>query len=374
MTVQSASGPRDHLPVMALGVSRLGRALPAVRGLTAAGDLQQVLVANAQALVNAAGGTGATIEARRTMARQEASRTWFQRTFWVPRDQQEREQEEIRRRSEIAGLLWSGGAMLGARWAQWGLGRLDASGSARKIRRVIGVAALGPDGQLTEASEVILLGAMDGFGLSAGTRRRLETEPLPRSVGELRDCALEEPLLSAVAAIAFSAMAAATDTTDAVRRMPTLLLRLGMPQPTAEATTHTAKDEYLSAQMVLTGHYRVLQAAVAGTALQLRLPMAHIMAATEHVIACNPYEEARRANRRELGELISNGARLAAALHTGIPAAPAMSIAVSAVRHLFPQQGPAPAPHQFAAAFQAYATANSLPPAQVQVWARGEYR
>jgi hypothetical protein len=253
------------------------------------------------------------------------------------------------------------------------MGRWDARGSARKIRQVIGAAALGPDGQLTEASEVILLGAMDGIGLSAGTRRRLDAAPLPRKVAELRGCALEEPLLSAVAAIAFSAMAAATDTSDAARRMPDLLLHLGMPRPTAEAATSAVMDEYLSARMVLTGHYRVLQAAIAGTALQLQLPIAQIVAATERVIACNPYDEARRANRRELTELISSGARIAAVMHAGTPAGPAMSVAVNVARRLFPRQGPAPAPHQLAAAFQAYATANGLPPAQARIWARGEY-
>jgi hypothetical protein len=75
------------------------------------------------------------------------------------------------------------------------MGRWDARGSARKIRQVIGAAALGPDRQLTEAGEVILLGAMDGIGLSAGTRRRLDAAPLPGNVAELRGCALEEPLL-----------------------------------------------------------------------------------------------------------------------------------------------------------------------------------
>lgn len=345
-----------------------------MRGLTAAGDLQQALMANAQAVVDAAGGHGAAMEARRTRARQEASRTWSEKTFWVSRDKQAREQEVIRTRSEMAGLRWSVGAMAAVQGMQWMLGRWDAGGSARKIRQVIGVAALGPDGQLTEASEVILLGAMDGFRLSAGTRRRLEAVPLPRNIGELRDCALEEPLLSAVAAIAFSAMAAATDASDAVRRMPALLLRLGMPRPTAEAATHVARDEYLSARMVLTGHYRILQAAVAGTALQLRLPTDHIVAATERVIACNPYEDARQANRRELAEMIATGARLAAAMHSGAPAAPAMSIAVSAARHLLPRQGPAPAPQQLAAAFQAYAATNGLPAAQAQTWARGEFR
>jgi hypothetical protein len=51
-------------------------------------------------------------------------------------------------------------------------------------------------------------------------------------------------------------------------------------------------DEYLSARMVLTGHYRVLQASVASTALQLQLPTAQIVAATERVIACNTTKHA----------------------------------------------------------------------------------
>jgi hypothetical protein len=260
MTVRAAGEPRSHVPVMALGVSRLGQSLPAVRGLTAAGDIQRALTANAQTLVDAVGGHMAAAEARRVRAQQEADRSWRQKAFWVSPHQQAREQEEIRTRSEAAGLRWSAGTIAAMRGAQWVMGRWDARGSARKIRQVIGAAALGPDGQLTEASEVILLGAMDGIGLSAGARRRLDAAPLPRKVAELRGCALEEPLLSAVAAIAFSTMAAATDTSDAARRMPDLLLHLGMPRPTAEAATSAAMDEYLSARMVLSGRYRVLRA------------------------------------------------------------------------------------------------------------------
>jgi hypothetical protein len=357
---------------MALGLNRLGQALPAVRGLTAAGDIRRVLAANVQAVIDAVGETAAESTADQIRQQQEARRTWFQQTFYVSRRQLAQEQEEIRKGARDAGALASvvtGATMQGI---QWGLGRWDLRGSARIIRRVIGAAAAGPDGQLTEAGEVILLGAVDGFGLSARARVRLNAEPLPRSVRELQGCALQEPLLSAVAAIAFSAMAAATDTGDARRRMPHLLLRLGMPQPTAEAATHTAMNEYLSARMLLTDHYRILQSAVAGTALQLRLPRAHIVAATERVIACNPYEEARKANRRDLAKCVANGARLAALLHSGTPIGPAMSIAVGALGHVIPRQAPTPAP-QLTAAFQAYATANGLPQEQVQIWARGAF-
>jgi len=357
---------------MTLGLSRLGQALPEVRGLTAAGDLRRVLAANAQAVVNAVGEIAAEATAVRIRDQQEANRTWVQKTFGVSRHQQAQEREAIRRGSHDAGALASAGTSALMQGLQWGLERRDLRGSARIVRRVIGVAALGPGGQLTEASEVIYLGAVYGFGLSDRVRTRLEAEPLPRNLGELRGCALQEPLLSAVAAIAFSAMAAAANANDAARRMPDLLLRLGMPRPTAEAATHAAMNEYQSARMVLTDHYRILQSAVVGTALQLRLPTVHIVAAAERVIACNPYEEARKANRREVAALIASGVRLAA-LHFGAPVGPAMSIAVPAIRHLIPRQAPAPAP-QVAAAFQAYATANGLPQEQVQIWARGDFR
>ena len=371
MTVQPTADPRRHVPVMALGVNRLGQALPALRGLTAAGDIRRVLEANAQTVVNGFGGIAARVTASRIREQQENNRTWFEQTFFVSKRKRAQEQEELRKGSEIAGVLASTAAGAGLRWADGVLARRDLSGSARIIRRVIGVAALGPDGCLTEAGEVILLGAVDGFGLSNGARTQLEAEPLPRNVGELRNCALQEPVLSAVASIAFSAMAASTGTADAARRMPALLLRLGMPVPTAQAATRAAMNEYIGARMVLTDHYQVLQSAVIGTALQLRLPMAHIVAAAERVIACNPYEEARQANRRELTALIRTGARLAA-LDSSTPAGPAMSIALSTFGFLIPQQAQAPAP-QVTAAFSAYAIANGLPREQVQIWAQGQY-
>jgi len=371
MTVQSVDGSRSHVPVMALGVSRLGQALPAVRGLTAAGDLQRVLAANAQAVVSAAGEAKAEITARQVREQHEASRTRWQRTFGVSRNQQAQEQEEIREAAEAAAVRASLVAAVGVQGAQWALQRWDRHGSARVIRRVIGFAALGPDGKLTDASEVIYDGAMQGMGVSGRARKRMDSEPLPRSVADLRGCALQEPLLSAVTTIAFSAMAAATDTDEAVHRMPALLLRLGMPQPTAEAATHTAMNEYLSTRMLLTDHYQVLQFAIAGIALQFRLPTAQIAAAIERVIACNPYEQARQANRREVAALVTSGARLAA-LHLGTPIGPALSIAVSAAGHLFARPALPPSP-QLAGAFQAYAATNGLPPEEIQQWARGEY-
>src|SRR6185437_2503387 len=181
MTVQSVDGPRSHVPVMALGVSRLGQALPAVRGLTAAGDLQRVLAANAQALVSAAGEAKAEITARQVREQHEASRTRWQRTFGVSRNQQAQEQEEIREAAEAAAVRASLVAAVGVQGAQWALQRWDRHGSARVIRRVIGFAALGPDGKLTDASEVIYDGAMQGMGVSGRARKRMDSEPLPRS-------------------------------------------------------------------------------------------------------------------------------------------------------------------------------------------------
>jgi hypothetical protein len=85
MTVRAAGEPRSHVPVMALGVSRLGQSLPAVRGLTAAGDIQRALTANAQTLVDAVGGHMAAAEARRVRAQQEANRSGARKHSGSPR-------------------------------------------------------------------------------------------------------------------------------------------------------------------------------------------------------------------------------------------------------------------------------------------------
>jgi hypothetical protein len=212
------------------------------------------------------------------------------------------------------------------------------------------------DGSMTEESRLIFQGAMEGTGLTRADLRRLEAEPLPASVSDLESCALQEPLLSAVVTVAFSAMAAASSATEAVQRIPALLVRLGLPRPTAEAAARRCLDDYTDARVVLSDHYPLLRPEAAGTIPQFRLPLSQTVAAAQVAIACNPDEQARHASRKTAASVVRHGTR--AALDSGIPLAPALGIVVRLADRLLGQQPAVPA-QQTA---REYDDAGSLPP------------
>jgi len=153
---------------------------------------------------------------------------------------------------------------------------------------------------------------------------------------------VREPLLTAVATVAFSAMAAANGATEAASRMPALLLRLGLPRPTAEAAAARFLEDYVSARVVLSDHYRLLRPEATGTRPRLELPLSDTITAAQLAIAIHPGEQARHASRRVLTAVIGEGAR--AVLDSRIPLAPAVHAAVRLASQLSGQRTPAPPP------------------------------
>ena len=79
MTIQPTSDSREHITDITLSLSHLGKQLPEMRGLTAAGDLQRALEANAQSVVNYASRVAAERAGQEAQSRIEASYGWFER-------------------------------------------------------------------------------------------------------------------------------------------------------------------------------------------------------------------------------------------------------------------------------------------------------
>ena len=92
--------------------------------------------------------------------------------------------------------------------------------------------------------------------------------------------------------------------------MPSLLRRIGLPRPTAEAMAERLMEEYNSKHMMLSGYYARLTAPAAGPGpVPLHLPVPGITAVTESVIARNPDELARQDIRQTFAALILRGIR-----------------------------------------------------------------
>jgi hypothetical protein len=140
----------------------------------------------------------------------EAGRTWLQRRIGASPSRHTREEVTVRAGALLGGTL----AYLLVTGATQGLRRLqDRNGQrevARSICRILRVAATAPDGSMPGEASFIVESALISMGVSARTRKRLLAEPRPASVSDLGACPLPEPLLSAVAVIAFAAMAEAT--------------------------------------------------------------------------------------------------------------------------------------------------------------------
>ena len=295
---------------------------------------------NAENLSRGAGAAGAFVAAALIKQRKEASRPRIQRMFGASPRRRAGEQLTIMVGSQIAGGAAAAAATGAVAGTQWYRDRKARLASARIIRQVIGAAAMNPDGVMTEESELIFRAAMAGTGAARADLRRLEGVPLPASVSDLEPCALREPLLTAVATVAFSAMAAANGETEAARRMPALLLRLGLPRPTAEAAAARFLEDYAGARVVLSDHYRLLRPEATGTRPRLELPLPETVAAAQLAIAIHPGEQARLTSRRVLMAVIGQGAQ--AILDSRIPLAPGVHTAVRVASQLSRQQTPAP--------------------------------
>jgi hypothetical protein len=235
----------------------------------------------------------------------------------------------------LAHLLVAG-AMTGVQRYQDRKARI---GDARMICQIVGVAARAPDGSISADSRVVLESALKGTGLGDKIRNRLLAEPVPMAISDLEPLPLQGELLDVVPMIAFSAMAEAAGPDEAARRMPSLLRRIGLPRPTAEAMAERLTEEYDSKHMILSGYYARLASPAADRPVPLHLPISEITAITESVIARNPNELARQDARQTFAALILRGVR--ATLVSGVRLNPKAVTTARMIAHFFGEEAPA---------------------------------
>ena len=121
--------------------------------------------------------------------------------------------------------------------------------------------------------------------------------------------------------------------------MPSLLRRIGLPRPTAEAMAERLMEEYNSKHMILSGYYARLTAPAADRPVPLHLPVPGITAVTESVIARNPDELARQDIRQTFAALILRGIR--ATLVSDARLNPRALTAVRMISQFFGEEVPA---------------------------------
>jgi hypothetical protein len=316
-------------------------ALVSVPGTT--GNSRRFLPVDSAAAPPAAGVAAALASAIAIQRRNEAKRPRLQR--WAGALPHRRAQEDftVRTGALVAGTLAHllvAGAMTGVQRYQDRKARI---GDARMICQIVGVAARAPDGSVSADSRVILESALKGTGLGDRIRNRLLAEPFPRAISDLEPFLLQGELLEVVPMIAFSAMAEATDPDEAAGRMPSLLRRIGLPRPTAEAMAERLLEEYNSRHMKLTGYYARLASPAPGRPVPLHLPVSEITAVTESVIARNPNELARQDTRQTFATLILRGIR--ATLVPGVRLNPRALAAVRVIAQFFGEEVPALSGH-----------------------------
>lgn len=286
-----------------------------------------------------AGVAAALASAIAIQRRNEARRPRLARWAGALPHRRAREDFTVRTGALVAGTLAHllvAGAMTGARRYQDRKARIS---DARMICQIVGVAARAPDGSIPADSRVVLESALKGTGLGDTTRNRLLAEPLPMAISDLEPFPLQGELLDVVPMIAFSAMAEATSPDEAAGRMPSLLRRIGLPRPTAEAMAERLMEEYNSKHMILSDYYAQLTAPAADRPVPLHLPVPGITAVTESVIARNPDELARQDIRQTFAALILRGIR--ATLVSDARLNPRALTAVRMISQFFGEEVPA---------------------------------
>jgi hypothetical protein len=192
---------------------------------------------------------------------------------------------------------------------------------------------------MPEEASFIVESALISMGVGAKTRKRLLAEPRPASVSDLGACPLPEPLLSAVAVIAFTAMAEAASPDDAVRQMPALLRRMGLARPAAETKARQILDEYTSTYLVLSDLSAQLRTEAPERPFRIRLPVSTMMAVSEGINARNTNELNRQVTRQAMATLLRRGIR--ATVSSGIPLHPAASTVIRVVGQFLGEEVPA---------------------------------
>ena len=282
---------------------------------------------------------GALVTAIIAQRRNEAGRTWLQRRIGASPYRQTREEVTVRAAALLGGTL----AYLLVAGAAQGLRRLQDRNEqrqvARSICRILRVAATAPDGSVPEEASFILESALISTGVSARTRKRLLAEPRPASATDLGPCPLPEPMLSAIAVIAFAAMAEAASPEDAVQRMPALLRRMGLARPAADAKAVEILDEYTSTYLVLSDLSAQLRTGAPQRPFRVRLPVATMLAVGEGINAGNPNDLSRQVTRQATATLLRRGIR--ATVSSGIPLHPAASTVIRVAGQLLGEEVPA---------------------------------
>jgi hypothetical protein len=282
---------------------------------------------------------GALVTAIIAQRRNEANRTWLQRRIGASPSRRTREEMTVRAGALLGGTL----AYLLVAGAMQGLRRLQDRNAqrevARSICRILRVAATAPDGSAPEEASFIVESALISMGVGDRTRKRLLAEPRPASVSDLGPCPLPEPLLSAVAVIAFTAMAEATTPEDAVRRMPALLRRMGLARPAADTRAREILDEYTSTYLVLSDLSAQLRTEAPQRPFRVRLPVAAMMAIGEGINARNPSDLSRQVTRQAMVTLLRRGIR--ATISSGVPLHPAVSTVIRVAGQFLGEEPPA---------------------------------
>jgi hypothetical protein len=274
----------------------------------------------------------------------EANRSWWQRQIGATPFRQSREEMAVRVGALLGGTL----TYLLALGATEGLHRLhdrkQRREAARNVGRILATAATAPDGSVPGEASFIVETALMGLGVSAKTSKRWLSEPRPGTISDLGACPLPEPLLSAVAVIAFSAMAEASGLDEAFRQTPILLRRMGLARPTAEAKAREIMDEYNSTYLVLSDLAARLRPETPQRPRRLRPPVGRMIAVGAAVHKRNPNEVDRQVTRQAMVTLLRYGTR--AAVNTGVPMHPAARGAVRLVGQFLGEEAPAlPAPN-----------------------------
>ena len=305
----------------------------------ATGNSRRLPPVDPAAAPQVAGVAAAFVSAIAIQRRNEAKRPRLQR--WAGAWPHRRAQEDfaVRTGALVAGTLAHllvAGAMTGVQQYQDRKARI---GDARMICQIVGVAARAPDGSISADSRIVLESALKGTGLGDRICNRLLAEPLPMAVSDLGPFPLQGELLEVVPMIAFSAMAEAAGPDDAAGRMPSLLRRIGLPRPTAEAMAERLMEEYNSRHMILSDYYARLPSPAPGRPVPLHLPVSEITAVAGSVIARNPNELARQDTRQTFATLILRGIR--ATLVPGVRLNPRALTAVRMIAQLFGEEVPA---------------------------------
>jgi hypothetical protein len=269
----------------------------------------------------------------------EASRTWLQRRIGASPSRQSREEVTVRAGALLGGTL----AYLLVTGATHGLRRFRGRSGQRQVARSIGqilkAAASAPDGSMPEEARFIVESALISLGLSAKARQRLLAGPGPASVSDLGACPLPEPLLSAVAVIAFTAMAEVASPDDAARQMPVLLRRMGLARPAAETKAREILDDYTSTYLVLSDLCAQLQIQAPHHPVRVRLPLSTMMAVSEQINTRNTDELNRQVTRQALATLLRRGIRATA--RSGIPLHPAAASLIRIASQFLGEEVPA---------------------------------